>query len=201
MNELFSGEIPRNWTWVGLHDMLTILNKIGSVPNLNHTFSPTGGGLDLTAARLSKEPECIELDFDGIVSILKPRKLTFDSFGDDWEWAYFRIECSSLKPSGIYEATTRKSEELTEINPAQYKERSVWDDGFFGRDENGDEIPLPRHARAVTRHFSGAFVIFAKGSIYNANPGTYDARHNKMTEDEFRKHIQAAIDYVRNQEK
>lgn len=40
----------------------------------------------------------------------------------------------------------------------------------------------------------GSFVFFGTRSIYNRVSGTYDARHNKMTEDEFRGYIQRSAE-------
>ena len=52
-----------------------------------------------------------------------------------------------------------------------------------------DDTPLPKNYRTVYRYLKGSFVIFAKTSIYNEIIGTYDARHSKMTAEEFRKYI------------
>jgi hypothetical protein len=199
LNELFPSGIPKTKTWTSQAEIIEVLNKLGKPPSLNHTFLPTGGGLDLAGARISREPGCIELDWGDGVNIIKPLKLTFESFDADLEWAYFRIECRPLAPSGVYDSTVYQSEELTEVRPKEYAHRSEWDERNLGYDENGKEIPLPKGARVVTRNFSGAFVIFAKGSLYNQNSGTYDARHNKMTEDEFRTHIKGVIQYLKEQ--
>jgi len=48
---------------------------------------------------------------------------------------------------------------------------------------------LPESARPASRFLTGAFVFFSTRSTYNANPGTYDARHNKVSEEEFRAYI------------
>lgn len=157
--------------------------------SLNHAFFPGGGGLDLTGAAQSTEGGCIELHFGGQVEVVKPQKLTFDSFGDNLEWAYFRLETGEIEPSGVYENNSFEYEELTEINPGEYLPRSIWEHGYYGYDENGYEMPLPKGARVISRCFKGAYVIFAKTSIYNQVPGTYDGRHNKMSSERFRNYI------------
>ena len=62
-----------------------------------------------------------------------------------------------------------------------------WVCGNYGYYE--DDTPLPKNYRTVYRYLKGSFVIFAKTSIYNEIIGTYDARHSKMTAEEFKKYI------------
>ena len=62
-----------------------------------------------------------------------------------------------------------------------------WKCGNYGYYE--DSTSLPKDYRIVYRYLSGSFVIFAKTSIYNDISGTYDARHSKMTAEEFKKYI------------
>lgn len=194
LHDIFPSGIPSSMVWTGINDILRVLDKLGR-PELNHTFLPSGGGLDLGSVDLSSESGCIELQWhDSYVSIVKVDVLSFESFGEDYEWAYFRLDSRHLNPSGVYGSNSDIREELTELRPGQYVERYVWDQGFYGYDESGDELPLPDEARTVSRYFSGSFVIFAKGSIYNRISGTYDARHNKMNREQFRSHIQKAIE-------
>ena len=49
------------------------------------------------------------------------------------------------------------------------------------------------------RWLSGAFVVFAKGSLYNSITATYDARHNQMTAVEFRQYIEGLIAQAQQQ--
>lgn len=196
--DLFPGTIPKSFEWKSISEILFVLNKIGSQYNMNHLFFPTGGGLDLTGAKSSYEEGCIELLFDELSYIVKPQSLCFESFGDEYEWAYFRLEADFLEPSGVYDELSRDLEELTEISPLEYVDRSIWDYGYYGTDEDGNEIPLPDTARTIIRFFSGSFVIFAKGSIYNRTSGTYDGRHNQMNSTEFRSHIEGVIEYLKD---
>lgn len=194
---LFANKIPQSKTWNNKTEIIKILNTIGEKPNLTHLFFPNGGGLDLTGAKNSAEDNCIELLFDRLAYIVKPDYLSFEYFGDEYEWAYFRLETLELKPSGIYKELIYNFEELTELNPKNYVDRYIWDQGFIEYDENGDEKPLPKTARVITRLFNGALVIFAKGSIYNRTNESYDAWHNKMEPAEFRKHIEDAIEHLK----
>lgn len=190
LNSIFSAAIPERKVWTDRRSIITILRKM-SVRDLTHVFFPDGGGLDLDGAKEGVEPECIELD-TGIPTILKPRELAFESFGDEhYEWAYFRIEAIPLAPSGVYKTLEGPYEELTEIRPGNYIVRSALDAGEY--EEGGRVRRLPESARGLMRYLSGAFVIFAKGSLYNRNPHTYDGRHAKMTAKEFHAHVAKAI--------
>ena len=130
---------------------------------------------------------------DAISVIIRPSRLLFEAFGCDPEWNYFRLEAAELEPSGVYdlEADTLY-EELTDIGGESYANRSHWDDGEY----NGR--PLPEGSRVVMRYFGGAFVIIQKTSLYNDLNTTYDARHNKMTADEFREYIRGGAEYARS---
>ncbi|PKL82810.1 MAG: serine/threonine protein kinase [Ignavibacteriae bacterium HGW-Ignavibacteriae-3] len=198
LQKLFSDNIPETQVWTDKNDIIYILQRIGSMHNMNHLFLPHFGGLDLTGCQLSHEEGCIELVFGERVYVVKPATLTFNSFGsDEYGWAYFRLETNTLKPTGVYDSLFSVKEELTEISPLEYVNRSVWDDRYYGYDENGDSKPFPNYVRLVTRLLSGSVVIFAKSSLYNANPDTYDARHNKMSAVEFHEHIEAAIESMK----
>ena len=187
INGIFNFSVPSYCTWESHLDIIKIFNKIGSKPNSNHTFMPSGGGLDLSGANISHEENCIELKYGGLVDIVKPKKLIFNYLGDNFEWAYFRLETEELEPSGIYEELPEKfiSEELTEISPLHYEDRSIWEHGYY----NGE--PLPKSARAVSRFFKGTFLIVAKSSIYNQIPATYDGRHNKFNDKQYKEYMLA----------
>jgi len=118
--------------------------------------------------------------------VLKPAKLTYESFGADSHWSYFRLEAAPIEATGVPRGldSAGESESLTEIASGQYIPYDHWDAGEY----RGDALPAA--ARPVTRFLKGAFVFFSTGSIYNQTPDTYDARHNKMTEDQFRIYIQ-----------
>ena len=202
LNTLFNGAIPENCSWQDKIDIINVLNFIGKNPQTNHTFFPTGGGLDLAGVGESVEKDCIEIYFHKkAADIVRPKILMFQSFGVPYEWAYFRLDTKELDPSGVYEGLIGQREELTEISPGEYVERSYWDEGYYGHDESGRELPLPDSARVITRFFSGAFVVFAKGSLYNAINATYDGRHSKMTAEEFKNYIGDTVAKLREEGK
>ncbi len=196
IREIFDNKQPTSTEWHDSDSIIAVLNKLSSVPGLFHMFYPSGGGMTLDGAKKSVEPGCIELLIEYSADIVKPQKLSFNFFGNDnFEWAYFRLETSGLAPSGVYDKCELQYEELTEIGPGKYIDRSYSDYGYYGYDENGEK-PLPKGSRVVSRMFSGDFVFFATASIYNRTSGTYDGRHNEMTSEQFVQYIQKAIDSI-----
>jgi len=179
--------------------IIAVLNRIGNCEAHNHTFMPSGGGLDLKGAYHSVENDKVELYFEGSPHIVNPTSLSLNVIGENPEWWYFRLNTSSFEPSGVYENKNVEiqdselryyGEEVLEVEPGEYYDRGYWDANHLGYDENGSMISLPRDARVITRKFNGGnYVIFPKYSLYNSTSSTYDARHNKMPEEEFREYI------------
>jgi len=189
-HRLFPVALPDRTTWTNIDAIVTVLNVAGARSSMNHIFLPGGGGMDLTGARRStREQECIELSFDGIVSVLKPARLMFESFANEPRWSYFRLEAGALEPSDAYDFDTRKygHEEVTDVGGHTYAPLSSWDEGEYLGER------LPPNSRKLTRYFGGAFVVFQKRSPYNLAGTTYDGRHNRMTADEFRSYIARAL--------
>nr|MBV6628679.1 protein kinase [Oceanococcus sp. HetDA_MAG_MS8] len=186
-NKLFPFGAPARASWSGIDEICTVLSAIADAPSLNHMFYPSKGGMTLLGANRSHEPGKIEL-LVGVkkVEILEPRKLSYESFGADLNWSYFRLEAKEIDPSGVEDAVYADgiSEELTEISPGKYVPYRHWDYGEL----NGQ--PLPDSARPVTRFLEGSFVFFSTSSAYNQAPETYDARHNNMSEDVFRAYVE-----------
>ena len=176
-------------TWTDLSQIIEVLQTVGG-STANHMYFPRIGGLDVTGAGPSPEPGCMEVYCGPERShpeIVRPRSLTLNFVSGMPSLSYFRIETEALEPSGVYESVEAR-EELVEVAPGEYRERSVWEDD--------DHEP---GWRLVTRHLRGAFVIFSKGSPYNLGDryaprlvvgDTYDARHDKMTAAEFRSYIE-----------
>ncbi|MEA2204978.1 MAG: hypothetical protein QOE77_1754 [Blastocatellia bacterium] len=192
----FPISIPNRCRWDDADDIVSVLATIGGAELTNHIFLPHGGGVDLTGADSSAEKGCVEMHYGQSAMIARPSALFFESFGKTrLEWAYFRLETQSLEPSGTYEHHAFDThEEVTDLGSGDYRPRSIWDQGYLGYDDEGAEIPLPDNARPLFRIFKGAFVIFAKGSPYNADHDTYDARHDKLNGEQFRVFIQRNLD-------
>jgi serine/threonine protein kinase len=191
-HKLFPLGVPTSCTWKGVDAICLVLAEIAKTPSLNHMFYPTGGGNTITAVSSAAEDGVIALHIgDKSVELLNPAKLSFESFGTDMNWSYFRLEAAPIEPSGVKGAlsTDKMYEALTEISPGRYVPYSCWDyNDYLGE-------PLPDAARPAGRFLSGSFVFFSTRSIYNGVSGTYDARHNKMSEDEFRNYIARNADH------
>lgn len=208
---LFSPDVPRRYSWTGEKEILKVLNEITKVEEINHTFLPPSGGLDLFGATPSVEQGCIELYFGEPTDarIVRPRRLLFESFDAPLECAYFRLEAGELAPSGVHnvnEAETnsqdrvsgndlerRPYELVTEVAPGQYVDYGVWESGYYGSDEYGYPSRLPKEARAVIRYLRGTFLIVCKGSPYNLISGPddfYSGRHDRMNADKFRRYAE-----------
>lgn len=186
---IFPTGSPSQATWIDIDSICSVLNEIGNRQSLNHMFYPTGGGMDLLGASKAEENGMLALHVGGSrVEILKPKKLTYESVGFHPQWNYFRLEAAEIEPTGIETEMSNDgtSEYLLEIEPGRYVEYYHWHNGEY------DGEPLPKEARGIGRFLKGSFVLFSKRSIYNRTSDTYDARHNKMSETSFRKHIEMA---------
>lgn len=183
--KLFPVSVPRRAEWTDLDEIIRVLKTLGHKTNLNHLFFPSGGGLDLNDSyRSDIEPGCIELVTDGMANLCRPKLLTFEGFSEHPSWSYLRLDCEELQPSGVYEELSDfQDEELTDLGDGHYVDRCFWDAGEYAGE------PLPNNARALSRFFGGAFLIVQKTSVYNRASVTYDARHNKMSRDQFREYM------------
>lgn len=180
---LFPFSPPERVIWTNIKDIIDVLNLLAKSRSLNHMFLPNGGGLDLQKVCYSTEESCIELNANGLINILKPKRLLFESFDSDTQWNYFRLETSELTILSDEKYAEYGEEPLTEITPGSYTDYECYKyDDFNGK-------PLPDSARQIVRILRGDFVIFAKTSIYNKVSATYDGRHNKVNSDEFREYI------------
>lgn len=186
-HKLFPLGAPTRTTWSNIDSICAVIDQIAKVKALNHMFYPTGGGHTVTGVSRAAETGLIALHVgEKSADILKPAKLTYESFGADMRWSYFRLEAAPLHPTGIAKSLGLDgiSEELTEIAPGHYDSYACWQyDEFKGE-------PLPESARPISRYLSGTFVFFSTRSVYNQDAATYDARHEKMTEEEFRNYIE-----------
>ena len=193
IRKLFPIAIPNNCLWKSIDSIISILNKLGSADNLNHTLFPAGGGHDLTGAKRSPEKGCVEFSTPNSVRIVKPKVLEFNYFPNNTDWAYFRLETAGLKSITPNANSLFIKEKVTELEPGHYVEKEIWEKGYMGYNEKNNRILLPKSARLVSRYIKGSFVIFAKSSPYNKNHVTYDARHDKMNSKKFRQYIEKCI--------
>lgn len=168
--------------------------------NFGHAHLPTGGGLDYHDVQLSPEAGCIEFKTSKkSVDVAKPRSLTLEYIADRPTESFLLLELDHLNPTSIHDSDSEEyvakvgREEIVELGRGDYQPRFVWDQGFYGHDETGNEIPLPDNARLMTRWLRGKILFVVKGSIWNETSSTYNGQHNSMTANEIRKTIEGAM--------
>jgi serine/threonine-protein kinase len=183
---LFNVAIPTGCIWTNKTDIITVLKMIGNTKASNHSFLPSGGGLDLLDANISSEfDDCIELNLGTLFYICEPENLQFESFGTDLTWSYFRLNNKNLKPLISDNSQRECFEDLIELTNGEYVSRT--------EEDNDNDNVMEHFNRCVSRILSGSIVIFSKSSMYNREGGTYDGRHDKMSSIDFRKYIQKCI--------
>lgn len=197
-SRLFPQIPPATASFTDLNDIVSVLSRFCKLPDLNHTFLPNVGGLDLRGVKKAGEEGCIELDLHGLFIILKPEKLLIENFNAqqlggkshiDPMWSYARLDTCNLKP--IFDVSASQDdwsvhERLTEVAPGKY---DSWLLDNYGRDWNGE--PLSGEAKEVERYLNGSFVFFNKASAYYNTSATYDARHNIFSSEKFRELVEA----------
>ena len=197
--KLFPLGTPERTTWTDTNSIVQVINELSKARSLNHMFFPNGGGHTIIGASLAKEEGFIALHVsEKMVELINPKKLTYESFGVDPSWDYFRLESNEIDPTGIPNTLSYKgiSEELTEVYPGVYSDYTSWEYHEF------EGNPLPDSARRAQRFLNGSFVFFCTSSIYNRLTGKYDAYnagHNSISEDEFRAFIKQVAEYFASQ--
>lgn len=189
-NRLFPAGAPSSATWTDIDSICSLLRLIGQNKSLNHMFFPDGGGMTVSGVARATEAGLIELH-SGFVTTLRPEKLTFESFRAGSQWNYFRLAAAPIEPTGTdgaYLTSDGYAEEIHELNDGRLVSPHSWDNGDYLED------PAAEGAKRVRRYLKGAFVIFSTASPYNRTPETYDARHEKMSEAEFRTYMQVNAD-------
>ncbi len=186
---LFPMGSPETATWKSLDAIVSVLNEVSKERSLNHMFYPDGGGMTITSVSKAKEAGMLALHTsDKSADLLKPKKLTYESFGLDPSWNYFRLEADLISATSIYDGVSYEGlfQEFTEVNPAEYADLRCWDENEF----NG--VVLPESSRRISRYIKGSFVFFCTASVYNKLRGKYDAyngQHDSMSESDFRNFI------------
>jgi hypothetical protein len=179
--------------WTDLNEMPNVLAPFMG-KGVGHTYLPTGGGMDMVAASVGRERGTLELRPGRRAAyIFKPTRLMIHYFAQAPAQSFVYITTAPLKASGVYDYNIDDMEELVEIAPRDYRERVVWDQGYIGHDECGDEIPIPEDARLALRFLRGHFMIVGHGSVWNGTPHTYDGEHNQLGEQGVRDLIQSVI--------
>lgn len=175
---------PEVAEWTDVDEIINVFELVVNKECWNHSFFPSGGGLELSEVKKSCENGCLEFEFQGFIHIIKPKKLSFYSSGgvEHGEQDYFILEADSL--DFISPDQTGLSETLTRISPSEYTNPQC----AYWNDFNGEE--LPETARVIERWREGKFAIFMGASLYNRRGvflngkwvDAYSAPHNSLNE-------------------
>lgn len=190
--QLFPSIVPTQAIWTNRDDIIGVLRLLAKYNSLNHMFFPDMGGLDLTDSALSYEEGCIELRCDGLIYIVKPKRLMFEYINDETEWNYFRLEAEQRSPISDEVMYDGYSEELCEIAPLKYESLHVLDEMTS---EEYKRI-CPRH---IIRYLKGSFIFFHKDSIFNHYISKYKGEHDKISADQFRSIIERLAEKFKGQ--
>jgi len=129
-----------------------------------------------------------------VLRLLEKRGALLAQEPEDALRAYFVLDTGALAPSGVYDDLgDLQREEVLELGPGEYVDRSAWDAEFLGYDDNGDPLTLPTGARVITRRFNGPLLIMAKASTYNTLD-SYSGYHATRSAEQFRDDIERLID-------
>lgn len=186
--KLFKSLAPMRTEWDSKEAIVEIMNIISNTPNLNHMFLPDGGGMDLEHAIMSSNyTNCIELSCGPMEYIINPRRLIYQNISNNPDWSYFRLEVNNIEPSYIFDVeyyNEHSEEEIIDLGNSNFIHPKYWTYRHY------DDKPLPKDSRLIIRVLKGSFVMFGKASMYNAIPSTYDGRHSKMNDEEFRSEVE-----------
>jgi len=190
IKQLFGSNAPESSSWKNINKIVEILNIVGRTPAYNHMLFHDKGGLDFSYTEIAAEENCIKLyDTTGFCHVVKPKKLYFEGFDENFRWNYFLLELDQLTP--VLENYSDIGEEyLVEDSPAHYVSAQFAQYGVYDY-ETG--TPLPDGFQTVYRYTKGKFLIVMKNGPYNGINGTYDGRHGDCSATEFKEYIDQLI--------
>lgn len=191
LNTQLFGQAPADSSsWSNRNVIVDVLNIVGKTPAYNHMFFHDKGGMDFLSAQIAAEDGCIKLyDTQGICRLVKPKKLYFEGFGDNYRWNYFLLELDNLEP--VDKSCVLDEEYLVEDRPAHYVSGRYAQYGVYDYDEG---TPLPDGYEVLLRYIKGQFLIVMKFGPYNKINSTYDGRHGDCSPEVFRTYISKLID-------
>ena len=224
IDELFTRVTPNRHSWDDIGSIRRVLNHIavekrcgqGGRINAACKWLPFGGTSEHGGTEAGNEDGAFylkthQLNRQADFALVKPVHLNFNlpiahSGEAAYDWAYFWLELSNLQLSGVYDAETgetyRKTgyEPVCEIEPGNYADIGIWEQGFMGYNEGGFERPLPKSARPVKRILGGSIVFFCKGSDYNLKLNREpdglppeEGLHEQMGEEHFARFIRDSV--------
>ncbi len=153
---------PKTIVWDDPKEIGRILDLIGKTRELNHTFFPTGGGMDLHGAKVYSNNK-VKLDFGHKIVVL-PKQLHLNLY-EDAQWNHFYLETDKFllaKDGNGKPYSRRAKDEYLQIDEDTYVER--WKANYT----EYDGVQIPDNAQEITINHYGNYVIFPKFSFYNS---------------------------------
>jgi len=192
IEHLFPISVPMHCIWEGRESIVSILNEVSHAAVQNDMHLPDSGGFMLTGAKIANEDACIELQWEHRPPfIVKSKRLIFQSFGNDYNWAYFLLETNELDVKyGV--VNNNLKELLREIEPGHYINYREQDD-FDYEDRDDEETSLLLNSRLLCRYLSGSFMLVPKATPYHQVPHNRSGIHNTMDKDAFKTWIETII--------
>lgn len=188
--QLFGSSAPDSTSWSNREKIIDILNIVGKSPAYNHMLFSDGGGQDFSYAESAAEEKCIRIiDNIGYCYIVKPKKLYYEGFENNFKWNYFLLEFNGLK-SISKDEKAQAQECLVEDTPGHYVSAKYAQYGVYDYDIGN---PLPVGYKNVCRITNGKFLIVMKNGPYNGISSTYDGRHGDHTASEFKNYVDILI--------
>ncbi len=197
LDKYIFGELaPESSVWRNIDKIINILNIISESRAYNHMLFSNKGGFDFIRAEKANEKNCIYIyDSSNGCSVVKPKCLYYEGFENNYIWNYFLIELDNLDK--IIDDQL-DYEYLVEDYPAHYVSGQYEQYGVYDYDKGNK---LPEGYKTVYRYLRGKFLIVLKNGVYNSATSTYDGRHGKFTNEQFREYISTIIDLSEKTEK
>ena len=179
LTRIFPVSIPENSSWTSLKQIFNILQLISKeYDQLNYSFLPEHGGIDITKIDNAKENESLIINDYYVV---KPKRLIFESM-TNLDFSYFYLELQNIEPiDSEYKGETR--EPLIINQNGEYKVD----------DYNSN--------KKIQRYLNGAFVITRKTSILNQIRGDFDGHlgvHHKRSPEQYKSLVTKLVNAFKN---
>lgn len=184
--QMFNGNTPLYAEFEGLDTIRRILRCIGMRPAYNQIMYPEFGSMDFEDVMPAKEYGCLEIRVNGVANIVKPKRLTMETFPQDVLWNYCLLELDDLTPDPCY-SPSGKCQSLVEEPSGRYGRPDTFSYGVY--DYADPTTKIPEGSRLVTRLLGGKMLIVPKSGPYNRILSTTDGRHNQCDTVQFRRYM------------
>ncbi|AVA21970.1 hypothetical protein [Rhizobium sp. NXC24] len=185
----FGDDIPRSRSWSDPYELADILRHFMEA---NYSYLTPNGHLPLTGVQVHEDGRRLLFDLSetGQLEML-PGRGTFEYIEKSPIESFFLLDLKRMSPSGVYEEVGH-NEEILRVDGEDY-DYAIAEHGVWEFDEDGNEVPVPDHAKTVLRQLSGKFLIVSKGSMWNQSDKTWAGVHATMSAAEIRADIERAL--------